>query len=304
MRSALLVAWWPCVGLGAQAQGTRTQVAVTPSERLAVFVHAPAMDTGAARIVLIPPVMGSAFSLRHVTAQLAAHGHAVAVIDPLGMGESTAPLDADYTFAAQAQRVLAALDSLGWAEVIVGGQATSATIAFHMAARAPERVRAVVAISGGAVTAQQTDGVVLAVRFASVVNSPPGRAFARNTVERQLRGRSLHDAWLTPSVLQAYLAPWESDLAGRLRAVGVMSETDEPMPIETVLARVRCPVTVLLGEGPARGLPTAVEVDRVRRSIPHAQVIPVSGAGAMLPEEAPAAVADALVQMARRLRAR
>jgi pimeloyl-ACP methyl ester carboxylesterase len=277
------------------------RITVAPNEVLAVTVRGAVANPSAPRLVLLPPVMGSAFSMRGVTEALVAQGYAVAVIDALGMGESSSPVTADYSFGAQAQRVFAVLDSLGWHGVVVAGHATSATLAFHMAALRPDRVRGVVAIAGGAVSSQHTDGVQLAVKFAPIVDTPPGRMFARRTVEKQLRERSANSAWLTPAVLAAYVAPWESQLTARLRAVAVMSATAEPTPIEAVLTRVQCPVLALLGEGPAKGMPTDVEIARLRAGIPAVRIERLKGAGAMLPEEAPAVVAAAIDRLARAL---
>jgi pimeloyl-ACP methyl ester carboxylesterase len=277
------------------------RIAVGPNEVLAVAVRGAEANPSAPRVVLLPPAMGSAFSMRVVTDALVAQGYAVAVIDALGMGESSSPVSADYSFGAQAKRVFAVLDSLGWHSVVVAGHATSATLAFHMAAQHPDRVRGVVAIAGGAVSSQHTDGVQLAVKFAPIVDTPPGRMFARRTVEKQLRERSANSAWLTPAVLAAYVAPWESQLTARLRAVAVMSATAEPTPIEAVLTRVQCPVLALLGEGPAKGMPTDVEIARLRAGIPAVRIERLKGAGAMLPEEAPAVVAAAIDRLARAL---
>ena len=273
------------------------RVVVAPTEVLAISLRVPPARVDAPRIVLLPPVMGSAFSMRGVTEALVALGYAVAVVDPLGMGESSAPVTADYSFAAQAKRVFVALDSLGWDHALVAGHATSATIAFHMAAQAPDRVRGIVSIAGGAVRSQHTDGVALAVKFAPIVDTPPGRMFARRTVEKQLRERSANSAWLTPAALAEYLAPWESQLTARLRAVAVMSATEELTPIEAILLRVRCPVVVLLGDGVAKGMPTDAEIARLRAGIPAARFERLPGAGAMLPEEAPASVAAAIARL-------
>ena len=279
------------------------RITVAKAEILAVAVHLPvATDAAPPRVVLIPPVMGSAYSMRGVTASLVAKGYAVAVVDPLGMGESSAPIHADYSFAAQAGRVLAVLDSLAWGPVIVAGHATSATIAFHLAAQVPERVRGVVSIAGGAVSSQHTDGVALAVKFAPIVDTPPGRIFARRTVEKQLRERSANSSWLTATALAAYVAPWESQLTARLRAVAAMSATTEPTPIESTLRRVQCPALVLLGDGTSKGMPTDVEVARLRAGITTVRFERILDAGAMLPEEAPTAVAAAIDGFATSLR--
>ena len=140
---------------------------VAPAESLAVFgatTRWTVASPSAAGVVLLPGTLGSAFALRHVTRSLEAAGVRVVVLDPLGMGASGRPRDADYSLEAQARRVVQVLDSLGWRRALVAGQGTSATIALRVAARAPERVLGVVSIAGGPVATQGTDGVRTALR--------------------------------------------------------------------------------------------------------------------------------------------
>jgi pimeloyl-ACP methyl ester carboxylesterase len=274
-------------------------VTIRPSEWVAVEVHVP---TGRARdtVVLLPALLGSGPSVQRVVEGLVAEHALVAVIDPLGMGASARPRDADYSLEAQAQRIVAVLDTLGWSRVWVAGVATSGTIALRVAARAPDRVHGVLSIAGGPVASQRTAGVRTVARLATVLDSPLGRPLARRHFAGQLKSRSGRSDWLTPSALQRYLDPVLADLSGQLVALQRMSEASEPEPIEAVLARVTAPVHLLVGAIETPGAPTAAQVRLLQQHVRHTRVDSVPAAGAMLVEEAPDAVLAAL----RRLRAR
>src|SRR5574340_1519942 len=60
-------------------------------------------------VVLIPGLFGSAFGFRKVTARLPPGDWQVVVIEPLGVGDSDRPSEADYSLVAQADRVAAAI---------------------------------------------------------------------------------------------------------------------------------------------------------------------------------------------------
>lgn len=272
-------------------------VTVAPAESLAVQLP-PDDSTADARVVLLTGVLGSAFSMRYVTADLAARGLAVAVIDPLGMGASSRPATADYSLEAQAARVLVVLDSLRWSRVVLAGQGTSATIALRVAARAPHRVAGVVSIAGGPVASQRTEGISLALRAGPLLNTPPGRALARRHFRRALRARAVHDDWVTPEVERAYVAPLLADLPRALRALKAMGASEEPKALETALARVTVPVRVLVGRVARPGAPTAAQLALLGRHLRDVRIDSLADNGVLLHEEAPGAVARGIADLA------
>jgi pimeloyl-ACP methyl ester carboxylesterase len=271
-------------------------VTVAPAESLAV--QRPPKDAPAdARVVLVTGVLGSAFSMRHVTAALTARGLAVAVIDPLGMGASSRPATADYSLEAQAARVLVVLDSLRWPRVVLAGQGTSATIALRAAARAPHRVAGVVSIAGGPVASQRTDGLGLALRAGPLLNTPPGRALARRHFGRALRARAVRDDWVTPDVERAYVAPLLADLPRALRALEAMGASAEPTALEVILARVTVPVRVLVGRVARPGAPTDAQLALLVRHLRDVRIDSLADSGVLLHEEAPGAVARGIAAL-------
>src|SRR3989441_11537340 len=123
-----------------------------------VQVAVAGAETGAP-VVLIPGLFGAAFAYRKVIPRMTAAGYRALVIEPLGVGNSGRPEHADYSLTAQADRIAGALDQLGvtWAVIVAHG--TSASIAYRLAYRRPDLVRAGVSPEGGAVEGAGTPGV-------------------------------------------------------------------------------------------------------------------------------------------------
>jgi pimeloyl-ACP methyl ester carboxylesterase len=77
-------------------------------------------------------------------------------VDLLGFGENEKPADADYSIAAQAQRIIALADELGHQRFSLIGHSMGGQISTHIAAiTAPERVEHLI-IVGGVVTGRLT----------------------------------------------------------------------------------------------------------------------------------------------------
>src|SRR3989442_14132181 len=119
-----------------------------------------------APVVLIPGLFGSAFAYRKVVPRLTEAGYRAIVIEPLGVGSSGRPEHADYSLTAQADRMAAALDQLGVTWAVIVAHATSASIAYRLAYRRPDLVRAVVSLEGGPVEGGPAPGVRRAMRLA------------------------------------------------------------------------------------------------------------------------------------------
>ncbi|MFN5581070.1 alpha/beta fold hydrolase [Gemmatimonas sp.] len=312
----LLMAWSACAtiphlrsGVGTMLRPPEDRVAerdsavqVAPGERLSVRLNGmPALRGAASRvpthIVLLPGPVGSAFSMRHVSAALCAHGLPVLVIDPLGMGRSSRPTDADYSLAAQARRIAAVLDSVGVARTLVVAHGTSATLALRLAAAAPERISGILSLAGGPIDRQETTGVRLALALAPLLDTPVGRAIGRRRFLAAIREQSAAPAWCTPDVAARYLAPIESDVRGTLRVLRAMQQAVEPSRIETELHRIRAPVRLLVGDHPTAHAPTAAQVALLQRQLARLRVDTITGAGTMLHEERADAVVAAVLEM-------
>ncbi len=278
---------------------------VAEGETLAVFTTrvptAAAITTVGTplTVVIVPGPIGSAFSMRHVTAALATEGVQTIVVDLLGMGASARPTRANYSLTGQASRIAAVLDSLHVARALLVGQGTSATVALHLAASQPARIAAVLSLSGGPVDAQGTRGVRMALALAPVLDNALGRAIGRRKFRSGVREQSAHDAWCTDSVMREYLRPYETDLRGSLRALKAMSESVEPVAIADRLPAVRADVRMLVGDKQSANSPTDAQIAMLAAKLPRFRLDTVARAGTMLQEERPDAVAAAIVTLLR-----
>ena len=107
--------------------------------RLAYETH----GTGDRVVVLLHGLLMDARVNRPVARALAARGYRVVLLDLLGHGASDKPVHAaEYRFDVYAEQVVGLLDHLGVDQVVVGGMSLGANVALHVAARHPERVRA------------------------------------------------------------------------------------------------------------------------------------------------------------------
>lgn len=98
---------------------------------------------GATTIVLLHGLLLDAHVNRDLAQALAAAGYRVALLDVLGHGRSDRPTDPTlHRFDHYARQVVALLDELGIEQAVVGGLSLGADVSLHVAAIAPQRVRA------------------------------------------------------------------------------------------------------------------------------------------------------------------
>ena len=280
-----------------ETAGAPRRVSVANAESLSVSASAPSTNAHAVAdtwptVVLLSGPLGSAFSMRHITAALTAQGIATVVIDPLGMGNSSRPRVADYTLTRQAQRVASVLDTLGVGRVMLVAPGTSATIAMHFAADNPARVAGIISLSGGPMDHQGTRAVSFALKMAPLLDNAIGRALGRRKFMAGVREQSASDAWCTKEVMKMYLAPFERDLRGSLRVLGAMSESVEPVSIASRLSSITAPVQLLVGDKVSPNSVSDAQVALMASALASFRVDTVPRAGTMLHEER----ADAVVQ--------
>lgn len=284
--------WWlvPLVLLG---EPETFHVTVAPAESLAVTV-----EGAGSPVVLIPGLFGSAYGYRGLLPRLAGSGFRAIVIEPLGVGGSSRPAGADYSLAAQAERVAGVLDTLGVEAALVVAHAVGAAIAFRLAYRRPDRVRGVLSIEGGPAESAATPGFRRAAKFAPLLKLLGGVALVREQIRRYLIAESGDTAWVSDETVHGYTAAAEADLGATLRAYSAMAEAVEPEPLAPNLRRIRCPVRLLVGGVPRRSRLGAHEVDRLRGAIAAFGVDTVPGAGHFVHEERPEVVAAAIRRLA------
>lgn len=253
-------------------------VAVAPGE--SVWVEERGSGTP---VVLLPGLLGTAYGYRHLSTSLAARGYRAIVVEPLGVGRSSRPREADWSMATQADRVARVLDVLGvtGALLVVHGQA--AGVGFRLAYRHPERVRGVVSIDGGLVENAVTPGMRRALSLGPLIHLLGGGRVRRKAVEG-LRAASVDPSWLTPEAIAEY-TKWTADLGGVLRVLRGMKSAREPERLAANLDRIRCPVVLLASA--AGEAPKPDEIGLMRERMGDFSVEPLPGVGHYVHEERP-----------------
>ena len=271
----------------------RRFVVVAPAETLAVTV-----DGGDGRaVVMVPGLLGAAYTFRHVRHALAEAGLRVVVVEPLGTGASSRPKHADYSLTAQSRRIEAALDSLRIDSAILVCHAVGASMCFRMAARRPEQAAGIVSLNGGAAERAGTPGLRSALRYAPVLSLFGAEGIVRDRLAEGLVASSYDPAWVTEEVIRGYTAPFDEDLGGALDALQRMMGAAEPEPLRPLLRRIRVPVRLLMGAGPPKDIVPPAEVETLREELEDFRVELVHRSGQYIQEERPAAVVRAIVSL-------
>ena len=247
-----------------------------------------------APVVLIPGLFGSAFAFRELAPRLARTGYRAIIVEPLGIGASARPERADYSLTAQADRVAAALDRLSVTGAVIVAHSIGASIAYRLAYRRPELVRAVVALEGGPAEAAATPSFRRAMQLAPWVKLFGGVRLVRRKIRDVLVRSSGDSSWVTDSVVSGYTADAAADLDATLKAYVAMAGAREPERLEPHLADVRCPVVLLLGGAPHHGGPEGAELAELHERLAAFAVDTVPGAGHFLYEERPDVVVAAV----------
>jgi pimeloyl-ACP methyl ester carboxylesterase len=270
-------------------------VVLPAAESLQVTVAGP--EAGAP-VVLIPGFFGSAFAYRNVVPRLAEAGYRAIVIEPLGVGGSGRPEHADYSLTAQADRLAATLDRLGVTGVLVVAHSTSASMAYRLAYRRPDLVRGILSIEGGPAESAATAGLRRAMGLAPWIKLFGGVRLIRTRIRHNLAAVSGDPSWVSDSVVDGYTVGAARDLDGTLKAFIAMAHARERERLRPHLHEITCPVLLLLGGAPHDGGPQPAEVTELAESLPRFTVDTVSGVGAFVHEERPAAVVAAVARLA------
>jgi pimeloyl-ACP methyl ester carboxylesterase len=110
-------------------------------QRLAYTIH----GGGDRPVVLLPGLLLPARMNTPLAEHLAARGHRVILLDPLGQGESARPRDMwRYSMSLFAKDTVALLDHLELDQAVVGGTSLGANVTLEVASLAPQRLRGMI----------------------------------------------------------------------------------------------------------------------------------------------------------------
>jgi len=245
-------------------------------------------------VVLLPGLSGCAYGFRNIVSPLQKDGFRTVIIEPLGIGSSGKPRNADYTLTAQADRVAAVMDSLGMNDAIIVGHGVSTSIALRLAYRRPELVGAVVSVEGGPNESAATPTVERSLKLASVVAKLGGGRLLRDKFKSNLEDASGDRSWIDRRTVGRYLKNIDGDMDDFIAALRAMAKSTEPESLQENLVRISCPVLLLTGQAPHSGAVTPEEIDTLSEGLSKFSVQPVPDAGHFIFEEQPAVVVTAI----------
>lgn len=269
--------------------GTVQTVEVAPDQGLTV-ISAGAGDP----VVLLPGLSGCAYGYRKIVSPLNESGFQTVIIEPLGIGSSSRPQEADYSLTGQADRVAAVLDGMDLKRAIIVGHGVSASVALRLAYRRPELVKAVVSVEGGPNESAATPTVARSLKFASVVAKLGGGRLLRDKYKSNLEEASGDRSWIDRRTLGRYLKNIDGDLNRFISALRAMAKAVEPESLRENLINISSPVLLLTGQAPHSGSVTAEEIDILREGLSRFSVQPVPGAGHFIFEEQPEVLINAI----------
>ena len=266
------------------------RIVVAPAETLSV--ESWGAPSGRA-VVLIADFLGSSYTFRHVAPAVAESGYRVIVVEPLAIGTSSRPKQADYSLSGQARRVAAVLDSLGVTLAITCGQGTNAAVAVRLAAGRPDLVSRLVLLEGGGGERAAGPGFRRAMQNSAGLQFFPG--LMRSAIRKGMISASGYAPWVTDELVAEYTRGAFHDLAATLDAYRAIAKAKEPSAIADQVREVRVPVHLLLGGAKHSAGPPADEIRMLIQGLPGMTIDTLPGAGHHLAEERPDRVVAALL---------
>lgn len=200
-------------------------------------------------LVLLHGISGHAETwIRNVTTL--ARTHHVYALDMLGHGFTDKPV-IDYTVPALAEHVLAFLDAIGAQRATLVGQSLGGWVAGWLAVHRPDRVAALVSVTGAGLQLH-AEGADLTRRLGTQVREATQRAFAnptRETVRTRLEWL-VHDTGLITDELvetryRIFTQPDFLAVAGRLLDGLTATAGEQDVLDAQALRKISCPTLVL-----------------------------------------------------------
>jgi len=267
-------------------------IKVAPQESLRVTSVGPRSGP---TVVIIPGLLSPAYGFRRILPPLANSGVRGIVIEPLGVGWSSRPENADYSHTSQGNRIGAVMDSLGVRSAVILAHSVGATMALRLATQRPELVEGLLLMDGAALESPAVSGVKSALKYAWLIKLFAGRGRVRKEVRNGLVAASGDTTWITDEVIDGYTAGPAGDLGGVLRALRGMDRSVEPDSLKPKLVHLKLPARMLVGGAAHRGGAGEGRIRSLRVRMPQMTTRIIFGAGLYIHEEQPEAVTGEII---------
>jgi|GEM_PF-466378 len=276
------------------ANDREVRVAIGPSDTISVVVD----GTHGRPVVVIPGVLGGAYSFRHVTDSLAAKGHVVYTVGVFEVQKTTTE-KTDFSLDTQAKRVGAVLDSLELRDAILITHSLGGSVGYRLALQRPDLVSGIVAVEAGPSETAATPSMNKAVKLSTLIRLLGARRLIEKNVRDGLRKGAYDQEWINETLIDEYVDNMASDFGRTVKAMRAMLASKEPAPLAPQLRNIQVPVRLLTsGKVDADGTIPPDQVETLR-SIPDFEVQLVERTGPWIQEERADAVVAAVLAVSR-----
>ncbi|HUF25616.1 MAG TPA: alpha/beta hydrolase [Gemmatimonadaceae bacterium] len=261
-------------------------------------MHVARFGHGGPPIILIHGFATCSFLWRNVGPMLAEAACTAYAVDLFGYGESDRPFDADFSIAAQAEYLDAAMTALRVARATLVGVDLGGGVAMRVAATRPERVERLVLINSIGLDAFPGDDIRLLNRNTAkfVLRVRRGVMGAAPLLTPILEGSVLSPEHMPPRLVARYLAPYVGqDGVNHLLLLARSIDSDDLEDLD--LRAIQAPTLILWGEED-RWLDDRLP-DRLANAIPGARLVRIPGIARLLPEENPERAAEEIIDFLR-----
>jgi len=254
-------------------------------------MHVERYGHGGAAVLLVHGFGTCSFLWRNVAPEFALANRTAFAVDLFGYGESDRPFDADFGIAAQAEYLDRALTALRVPRATVVGVDLGAAVTMRLAATRPERVERMVLINPIAYDDVPGDDVKFLQRSTGRYALRISRGIlGAAPLLRDLLTQSVADPARMPDKLVArYLAPYVGR-EGLNHLLILARSIDEEDMDEIELTQLDQPTLIVWGDQD-RFLPPRLP-ERLAGEIPGSRVMRLPGVARLVPEKAPEAVVN------------
>ena len=244
-------------------------------------------------MVLLHGFGTSGFLWRNVAPALSLGRVTAFAADLFGWGESDRSLEADYGVGAQADYLDRALTVLRVARADIVAVDLGCAVALSLAARRPARVRSMVLINPGDPSALRGDDFAELKRLAArhLLDASRGMLGAATLLGPILEKSVARAEAMPPALVGRYAAPFVGR-DGVRHLMQVERAINDQALADVSWEKIAAPVLVVRGDSDSWMAPDVAAMLASR--LPHAEHRRMAGAARLVPEDAPAALAELL----------